>query len=75
MKKARRIIALVGAILLALMYAATLIFALIDHTATMAFFKASIACTLVIPVLLYGIILFTRLAGKGSDSEDSDEEN
>ena len=74
MKKTTRIVALAGAILLVLMYVATLVFAFIDHSATMGFFKASIACTIVIPVLLYGIILFTRLTDKKSESEDTDED-
>ena len=71
MKKFQRIIALIGAVLLVLMYAATLIFAFIDHSSTMVFFKIALAGTFVIPVLLYGIILFTRLSNKDSNQEDS----
>ena len=42
MKKGKRIIAGVGAVLLVLMYIATLIFALIDHPATENLFIGSL---------------------------------
>ena len=74
MKKFQRILALIGAVLLVLMYAATLILAFIDHSATMVFFKIAIAGTLVIPVLLYGLILFTRLSNKDSNQEAPDQD-
>ena len=52
MKKTKRILAVLGIILLITMYASTLIFALIDHSASLGLLKASIACTIFVPVLL-----------------------
>ena len=77
MKHAKRILALIGVIILFFMYLSTLIFALMDSPNTMGFFKASIACTIFIPVLLYAIMLFAKL-GKNDDpfpEEDEKEDN
>ena len=53
MKKAKRIFAIAGAALLAGLYLATLIFALIDHPAAFRCLKISIGFTILIPVLLW----------------------
>ena len=61
MKKIKQILALIGVVLLVCMYAATLIFALIDSPAASGLFKASVAATILVPVLLYAFILVARL--------------
>ena len=63
MNRLKRILALAGALLLACMYIATLVFALIDSPAASGFFRASVAATILVPVLLYGYILAARLLG------------
>ena len=77
MQRTKRILALAGAILLLLMYMSTLIFALMDSPAATGFLKASIAATILIPVLLYGYILIARLLkGRGMDENpDYDSDN
>lgn len=72
MKKFKRLFALIGVILLILLYLSTLVFALMDSELAAGMFKASIAGTILVPVLLYGILLFYRLSGK-DDSDDFDE--
>ena len=72
MKKIKQIFALTGAILLVCMYAATLIFALIDSPAAAGLFKASIAATILVPVLLYAFILITRLLKDHNDDRKDD---
>ena len=68
MNKVKRIIALTGALFC--LYMSTLIFALIGSPVSTDLFKASLAATIIIPVLLYGYILTARvLAGKGADRE------
>lgn len=62
--KIKRILALVGAFFLFGMYAATLLFAFIDHSASQGLLKASIACTIILPVLLYAYTLVYRLTRK-----------
>lgn len=71
MKRSKRILALAGVVLLVLMYVSTLIFAFIDHTKSMGFLKASIACTILVPVLLYAYTMFYRLS-RGNDSGSDD---
>ena len=75
MKNFKRILALAGAILLICIYAATPIFALMDSPAASGLFRAAVAATILIPVLLYAIIMTARLLeGRGTDSCPPDEE-
>lgn len=53
----KRFLAFAGVILLILMYAATMFFALSDSPSSAGWFKASIACTIIVPVLLYAYTL------------------
>lgn len=73
--KLKRILALIGAVLLFAMYASTLIFAFLDHSATKGLLKASIACTILIPVLLYAYTLVYRVAKSSRDSLKTEEED
>lgn len=75
MKKARRILALAGVILLAAMYLLTLVFALIDHPMKASLLTASLFCTVVVPVLIYLFIMVSKWfsGGGSSDSSDSSE--
>ena len=65
MKKLKRISALSGVFILIAMYLCTLIFALIDSPV------ASIAATIFVPVILYGLLLVTRLLK--DDSKDNSD--
>lgn len=53
----KRFLALTCVALLILMYGATMFFALSDHPSSAGWFKASVACTIIIPVLLYAYTL------------------
>lgn len=72
MKKTKRILALVGVILLVAMYGSTLLFAIIDNSDSMVMFKASIAATIIIPVLLWAYTLVFKLVKKDDDLQDED---
>ena len=61
MKKVRRILAILGIVVLVALYICTLVSALFDSVATMGFFKASVAMTILVPVMLYAMIMFTRV--------------
>ena len=67
MKKTKRILAIIGIVLLAGMYISTLVFAFIDHSKTMWLLKSSIACTILVPVLLYAYNLIYRLLKRDED--------
>ncbi len=78
MNRLKRILALSGAVLLVCMYAAALVFALIDSPAAAGLFRASIAATILVPVLLYAYILAARILkgkGRGNDgTQDPDQD-
>lgn len=69
MKKTKRILVIIGAVLLVALYGSTLVFAIFDHTKSLGFLKASIACTILLPVLLYAYTLIYKLINK-KDRED-----
>lgn len=71
--KTKRILAAIGALLLFGMYASTLVFALMDHSAAMGLLGASIACTIILPVLLYAYTLVYRIARGNKDPESPDD--
>ncbi len=56
----KRILALAGALLLLLLYGATFFFALSGSPDADGWFKASLFCTVAVPVLIYGYILVYR---------------
>lgn len=60
-KKHIRILALAGAVILVLLYLSTLILALIDSELAFKLLKGAVAATILIPVVLYGCIIFYRL--------------
>ena len=68
MKKAKRILALLGVLLL--------IFSLMDSPEAGNWFKASLFCTIAVPVLLYGYILIYRtLKGRGNSDHRKEEQD
>lgn len=67
---ARRVIALIGIILLAGLYGSTLVFALLDSPAAKGLLMGAVFCTIAVPVLLYAMTLVARtLRGKGVPPE------
>lgn len=61
MKKAKRVLALVGVLILAGLYLLTLISAILVTPATKEFFRISLLATLIIPILIYVYALICRL--------------
>lgn len=57
MKKLKRILAWVGIVLLVGMYLATFLLAIFDRSASMSMFRASVGCTILVPVMLYAYTL------------------
>lgn len=60
MKKIKQIAAAAGVVLLLLMYISTLVFAVQKNEAAQAWFRASIGCTILVPVLLYAFFLAAK---------------
>ncbi|MCR4924485.1 MAG: hypothetical protein K5931_10810 [Lachnospiraceae bacterium] len=69
----KRLFALIGAVILAGMYISTLCFALMKSPEFFGFLKASIAATIIVPVLIYGYILIYRVLKekRNKDNEDN----
>lgn len=74
MKRLQRILALAGVILLLGMYGSTLFFALSDSPGAEGWFKASIACTILVPVFLYANTLIYRYLKNRDQAADLGEE-
>lgn len=72
MKKFKRFAALTCAILLFLMYVSTLVFAFIDKSRSLGLLKASVACTILVPVMSYTYILVYRLIHRNDDDFHSE---
>ena len=68
--KAKRIIAWVGIVFLVGMYIVTLITGMMHGEKADIWFKMSIACTIALPVLLYGYNLIIRIVRKEREKNE-----
>ena len=75
MKKVKQILAIIGIILLVLLYLRTLVCAIIDHTETMRLFQASILATVIIPVLLWAYSFIYKLIKKNAKDQMDEMQN
>lgn len=73
--KIKRIFAIIAVILLVALYGSTVIFALSDSPNAIYLFKASIFCTVIIPVILYSYILVYRIFSHKHPSAPSDDQD
>lgn len=69
MKKAKRVFALIGVILLIGLYGSTIVCAIFDNSATMIYLKASIVATVMLPSLLWIYIFIYKLCNKDNDDK------
>lgn len=72
MKKMKRILALIGVVLLVCLYLSTLVFAFMGSEKSLDYLKVSIYATVVVPALLWAYMFVYKLI-KGEDNEESDE--
>lgn len=73
--KIKRIFAIIAVVLLVALYGSTLVFALFDSPNAIYMFKASIFCTVIIPVILYSYILVYRIFGKKKSNHADNEKD
>lgn len=64
MKSLKRIGALILAASLLFLYGATFFFAVSDHPDSQTWFRVSLACTILIPIILYGYSVLLRFFGQ-----------
>ncbi len=60
-KDSVRVFSIVAVIFLVCLYLATLLAAIFDHSAEKSIFRLLLFCSLVLPVLLYVFIMFSRM--------------
>ena len=70
--KIKRIFAIIAVVLLVALYGSTIVFAMSDNPNAVYMFKASIFCTVIIPIILYSYILVYRVFGK-KESDQTDD--
>lgn len=70
MKKLKRIFALIGALILIGMYVVTLVLGLTASPAAKDALMAAIACTVIVPCLIYGMMLVARVLDNRSQNEE-----
>ena len=73
MKKMKRILALAGAILLIGMYLIVLILGLTASPAAKDMLMAAVACTVIIPCLIYGMMLIANVLGNRQTSDREED--
>ena len=56
----KRLLAMAAAILLLLLYASTIVFALMDSPLSQSLIMASLFCTIVVPSILYGYYVIIK---------------
>ena len=74
MKNKRQVLALIGVILLVLLYASTIIFALIDDPRTFHLLGVSVVATIIIPIIIWVVGIFVRLDKKEDIFKDEKED-
>ena len=73
MKKLRRVLAIIGLILIAALYIITIILAFSKNPNSKGWLMAAIFCTIAVPVLIYAIQLVAQVLRKMTHKEDSEE--
>ena len=68
--KLRRIFAMIGVVLLVVMYLSTLIFSLIGGELAFTWLKASILCTIIVPIYLYIFTAVYKWLKSRKESQD-----
>ena len=65
----------IGILLLVGMYISTLVFALMKSEAAQELFRASVTCTIIVPVVLYAAVLMGRLSKKDEEKDSSKKDS
>ena len=73
MKSMKRILAVIALILIAAMYVVTLILAFCSSEAAGRWFIASLACTFLVPALLYIYLWIYKLVTRDHESKSDDK--
>lgn len=70
MKRVKQILALTGVAVLVGMYIVTLIMGITASPSTQGMLMASLACTIIIPIILYAMMLVARVLENKEETEE-----
>ena len=73
MKKTKRILAIIGIVLLISLYVITIVLAVTDDPNTMNAFRASVYCTFLVPVLIWAYTFIYKLLKNNYGDKTADE--
>ena len=73
MKKVKRILAIIGIVLLFSLYVITIVLALTDDPNTMNAFRGSVYCTFLVPVLIWAYTFIYKLLKNNYGDKPDDE--
>lgn len=73
MKKTKRILAIIGIVLLISLYVITIVLAVTDDPNTMNAFRASVYCTFLVPVLIWAYTFIYKLLKNNYGNKPADE--
>jgi hypothetical protein len=73
MKKVKQILAIIGILLLVSLYVITIVLAVTDDPATMDMFRASIYCTVLVPVLIWAYGFIYRLLKNNYSDKNAED--
>lgn len=69
----KRVLAIIALILIGILYPATLVLAFIDSPLARSFLMAALFCTIVLPAILYGYLVFSERFGNKGQEDDLGE--
>ncbi len=72
MKTVKRIMAILGIVILLGLYITTLVMAIIDNSSTQTLFKTSVVATILIPTLIWIYTYIYKLIKKDTDDKKKD---
>lgn len=75
MKKIKQIMAWIGIIVLVGLYLVTFILGVTGNESTKGLLMASIACTVIVPCLMYAMMMIARVLKGKNDTPESKEQN
>ena len=68
--KLKRILAIAALLLIGVLYAASLVFALMDSPFARSCLMAALFCTIVVPAVIYGFLVVTGALRKKDDPDE-----
>lgn len=69
----KRVLAIIALALIGVLYLVTLVLAFIDSPLARSFLMAALFCTIVLPAILYGYLVFSERFGNKGQGDDSGE--